>query len=237
VFTAVEPAGAGPSKYDETTAAMIAQLKYGSGVPFNRLETLQHNLGIPMPAATQWEIVKKFAEPLKPAWNELIRQAAQGGVLHNDDTGMRVLRLAREPSDKRTGVFTSGIVSIVGVSKIALFFTGSKHAGENIAHVLKQRAEELPAPIQMCDALSRNMPKLAGVKILLVHCLSHGRRQIVEVAENFPQECEYVLETLGSVYHNDALAREQELSAEERLHFHQEHSGPLLKKLKEWMKA
>jgi hypothetical protein len=118
-----------------------------------------------------------------------------------------------------------------------LFFTGSKHAGENIAHVLKQRAEELPAPIQMCDALSRNMPKLAGVKILLVHCLSHGRRQIVEVAENFPQECEYVLETLGSVYHNDALVREQELSAEERLRFHQEHSGPLLKKLKEWMKA
>jgi hypothetical protein len=31
----------------------------------------------------------------------LIRQAAQGEVLHNDDTGMRVLRLAREPDDER----------------------------------------------------------------------------------------------------------------------------------------
>jgi len=29
----------------------------------------------------------------------LIRQAAQGGVLHNDDTGMRILRLTREPGD------------------------------------------------------------------------------------------------------------------------------------------
>jgi hypothetical protein len=115
--------------------------------------------------------VEEFAEPMQPAGNELIRQGAQGGVLHNDDTGMRVLRLIRETSDKRTGVFTTGIVSIVGQWKIALFFTGPKHAGENIAQVLKQRAESLPPPIQMCNALSRNMPKLAGVKILLAHCL------------------------------------------------------------------
>jgi hypothetical protein len=54
--------------------------------------------------------------------------------------------------------------------------------------VLKKRSAELPSPIQMCDALSRNVPKLpAGVEILLANCLAHGRRQFVEVAENFPQ--------------------------------------------------
>jgi transposase len=111
VFTAQEPADVGPEKYDETTAAIIAQLKYGSGVPFYRLEKLQNNLGIPMPAATQWEIVEEAAEIIRPALEELIRQAAQGEVLHNDDTSIRILRLAREPSDKRTGVFTSGIVA------------------------------------------------------------------------------------------------------------------------------
>ncbi len=167
VFTAEQPAEAGPDKYSETAAPMIALLKYGSGLPSNGLESLQQSLGIPLPATTQWELVEEFAEPAKPAWNELIRQAAQGGVLHNDDTGMRVLKVTREPSDKRTCVFTTGIVSIVNTWKIALFFTGPKHAGENIAQVLKQRAENLPALIQMCDALSRNMPKLTGVKILL----------------------------------------------------------------------
>ena len=160
VFTAQEPEGIGPEKYDETTGAMIAQLKYGSGVPFYRLEKLQENLGIPMPAATQWEIVEEAAEIIKPAQEELIRQAAQGEVLHNDDTSMRVLRLAREPSDKRTGVFTSGIVATGQGQKIALFFTGRQHAGENLADVLQQRAAELRPPIQMCDALSRNLPKL-----------------------------------------------------------------------------
>jgi len=148
VFTAEEPEGIGSDKYDETTAAMIAQLKYGSGVPFYRLEKLEHNLGIPLPAATQWEIVEEAAEVIKPAQEELIRQAAQGEVLHNDDTSMRVLRLAREPSDKRTGVFTSGIVATGQGHKIALYFTGRQHAGENLADVLKQRAAELGPPIQ-----------------------------------------------------------------------------------------
>lgn len=157
--------------------------------------------------------------------------------MHNDDTGMRILHLAREPGDKRTGTFTSGIVSIVGARTIALFFTGSKHAGEDIAEVLKKRARELWPPIQMCDALARNAPKLAGVEVLLANCLAHGRRQIVDVAENFPEECRYVLETLRDVYHHDAIAREQRLSPEERLHFHQKHSGPLMKALHDWMES
>jgi transposase len=68
---------------------------------------------------------------IKPARDELIRQAAQDAVVHNDDTGMRVLMLKRDPSDERTGVFTSGIVSVGEGHKIALYFTGSRHAGEN----------------------------------------------------------------------------------------------------------
>jgi transposase len=235
VFTADEPETAGPAKYAETAVAMIALLKYGTGVPFKRLEKLQEHLGMRLPATTQWDLMAAAAKLIRAALEELIRQAAQGSVMHNDDTGMRILRLTREPGDKRTGTFTSGIVSMVGAWTIALFFTGWKHAGENIAEVLKQRTRELPAPIQMCDALSRNTPK--GVETLMANCLAHGRRQIVEVVDNFPEECRYVLERLGGVYHYDALGREQELSPEERLRFHQEHSGPLMKQLHEWMEV
>src|SRR3954452_10138052 len=174
VFTAEEPEGIGPEKYDETAAAMIAQLKYGSGVPFNRLEQLEELLGIPLPAATQWDLVEETAALIQPVHEELIREAAQGEVLHNDDTGMRVLEMERDPSDERTGVFTSGIVSTASGRKIALYFTGRQHAGENLADVMKQRAPDLSAPIQMCDALSRNSPKLSpGVEILLANCLAH----------------------------------------------------------------
>jgi transposase len=235
VFTANEPQSAGPEKFDATSMAMTALVKYGAGMPFNRLEQLEEQLGIPFPASTQWELVKRAAGSLWPVLKELIRHAAQGSVMHNDDTGMRILKLVRDREDGRTGTFTSGIVSIWREWRIALYFTGWKHAGENLADVLKQREPDAASPIQMCDALSRNTPKLTGVQILLAYCLSHGRRQFVDIAPNFPEECRYVLEALGEVYYNDSLSREQKLSPEERLLFHQEHSGPVMKRLKEWL--
>jgi len=245
VFTAPEPEGVGPEKYDETASAMIAQLKYGSGVPFNRIENLEKRLGVPLPAATQWEIVEEAAELLAPALDELTRQAAQGELFHNDDTSVRILKMERPAGDERTGVFTSAVVSVVrdGTGpegtperRMVLYFSGREHAGENLTKVLKQRAEGLGPAMLMSDALSRNVPKLkAGVELLLANCLTHGRRNFVEVAGNFPTECRYVLETLGGVYANDAVTKERKMTPAERLEFHQQHSQPLMEGLKEWM--
>src|SRR5262249_39328766 len=155
----------------------------------------------PLPAATPGEIVEQGAEWIKPARDERIRQAAPGEVLHTDDTSLRVLRFQRETSQERTGVCTSGIISTAEGRKMALYFTGDKHAGENLADVLRRRAAEMGSPIQMCDAWSRNVPKKlpSGVEILLANGLAHGRRQFVEVAANFPEQCRYVLEMLGQV--------------------------------------
>jgi len=242
IFTAEPPEGIGTEKYDATTAAMIGLLKYGSGLPFNRIDRLQGDLGIPLPASTQWEIVERAADRYWPAFEQLVVEAAQGEVIYNDDTVMKVLELIKErqtdaASDettaKRTGVFTSGIVSTVGDRRMAVFFTGGKHAGENLAALLENRRSQLEAPIQMCDALSRNQPK--GFAVILANCLAHGRRRFVDVADNFPDECLYVLDTLGKVYGKDEDCKEQDLSPEERLKYHQQHSKSLMNDLHEWL--
>ncbi len=253
IFTAQTPEDVGSEKYDATSASMIALLKYGSGLPFNRLEGLQGNLGIPLPASTQWDIVRDTAKMIEPVYEELIRQAAQGEVLYNDDTTMKILELMgkrakvkalaegesgeaperAKNAPKRKGVFTSGIVSTSEGRTIALFFTGRRHAGENLGEVLAHRASELGAPIQMCDALSRNVPK--EFETILSNCLSHSRRQFVDVVENFPDECRHVLLTLRDVYKHDAIAQNQDLTPEERLRFHQAKSGPLMDDLEEWL--
>jgi transposase len=250
VFEAEAPEGVGEKKYDESAGAMIALLKYGSGVPFYRLAGLEKNLGIPLPVSTQWEIVEEVAEVIRPAFEELIRQAAQGEVFHNDDTSMKILSLARESalsrgspeerssSCERTGLFTSGIVSTRQGQRIALFFTGRRHAGENFAQVLAHRAAGLPPPIQMSDALSRNFPKLPEkLKVIVGNCNAHARRRFVDAVSNFPEECRYVLENLAEVYGYDAQAEERGLSPEERLRFHQEHSGPVMERLHVWLRA
>jgi len=155
---------------------------------------------------------------IEPIYQELIHEAAQGEVLHNDDTTMKILALMgesrpRQPSaeeeleekSERTGIFTSGIVST--------------RAGQK---GLRSR----------CDALSRNLPK--EFQIVVANCIAHGRRKFVEVAAKFPEECRYVLEALGAVYKHDAFCREQGMSPEERLSYHQTHSGPRMKELEQW---
>ena len=244
LFTAPVPAGVSDTKYDHTVASMIGLLKYGSGLPFNRLQRLQGSCDIPLAASTQWDIVRAASSLIAPAYKELIRQAAQGEVIHNDDTTVRILELmgarARNtpPSDdehapQRTGLFTSGVVAVSSSVRIALFFSGRRHAGENLSDVLQHRAAELAAPIQMCDGLARNLP--GELDTILANCLAHGRRNFVELLDRFPEECRHVIKAFQRIYHNDKVSRETELSAEARLVYHQTHSRPVMEDLHSWL--
>ena len=156
-------------KYDETAAAMIALLRYGSGMPLNRLARREGSLGTPLSPSTQWQIVAAYLPTVEPVYRALIREAARWDLFHNDDTSIKILQQlgiqeppsSKSSSKKRSGPFTSVVVQSEG-RDIALFFSIPQHAGENLVDVLRHRPEDLGAPVQMCDALSRNMPGGAG---------------------------------------------------------------------------
>jgi hypothetical protein len=236
-FTAPTPPEAGTQKYDPSVGVMLSLLRYGSGMPFYRLEQLQRSLGVPLAASTQWELAEAVARVAQPAWDQLAFVAAQAPNVFNDDTTMRVGHLRRqiraETPPARTGIFTTGIIASAQDHPIALFFTGRRHAGENLDAVLRRRSADLPPPLQMCDGLSRN--ETSACKTLLGCCLAHGRRGFVEVAPNFPEECRHVLESLRAVYRFDAQAQAERLNPEARLHFHQTHSQPVMDELQRWL--
>ena len=237
VFTARAPEEASADKYDETARAMIVLLKYGAGFPFYRLEKLQESLGIPLPSSTQWDQVEKLGDKAYPTFEELIRQAAQGDIVYNDDTTNKILELIKEnkteDQTERTGIFTTGIVSTTDDLKIAIFHTGRRHAGENLGALLEKRDPTKGPPIQMADALSRNIPK--ELATILANCNAHARRRFVDVTWCFPDECRYVIEQLGKVYKYDEIARMGNMSPERRLAYHQENSGPVMNDLKSWL--
>jgi hypothetical protein len=246
VFTALAPAEAQGSKYDERAVAMMALLRYDLGTPLHRLERLQRNLETPVPASTQWEVVRDHVDVVAPVHGELPRGAACGRVLYNDDTSVRIpelmgkrradlLALGELPDPDRTGLFTTGIVSITADGPIALFFSGRKHGGENFTSLLAARDPALPPPIHMCDGLDRNRPQ--GHVVIEANCNAHGRRHIVDEAANFPAECRHVLEVLGKVFKTDELCREQALSDDERLAVHQRDSAPVMAELQQWIIA
>jgi transposase len=238
VFRAELPAGVGEEKHDATVASLVGVLRYGSGLPLNRIAGLQEAAGVPLPVSTQWDLLEKAAGMLLPAYEELVRQAAQGEVFHNDDTPMVVLDFLKEKNagsergeDERRGVFTTGMLATTEGRRIALYATGRRHAGENLRAVLLRREKGRAVPLQMCDALERNLPQ--ELETIVGNCIVHMRRQFVDVVGSFPEEVRHVLEALASVYRTEARAKA--LSSRERLLLHQKESGPVMDRLHAWM--
>jgi transposase len=236
LFTAPTPPAAGVEKYDASVGVMVGLLRYGSGMPFHRLERLQQSLGVPLPSSVQWEQVDRAARELEPVFDHLIYLAAQSALVFSDDTTMRVSALRKEiqteVNPKRTGIFTSGIVSQAEHHPIALFFTGRAHAGENLADVLEQREPQRSPPLHMRDGLAQNTPK--GHPTLDCGCNVHARRNFVEIQSAFPQECRKVVECFSEIYRVEAQTKADQLSPQERLAVHQAYSQPVMDQLQAW---
>jgi transposase len=116
----------------------------------------------------------------------------------------------------------------IGV-KIGLFFTGWKHAGENLDELLEERSAELTPPIQECDALSRNVPKNHTTQ--LGNCLAHLRRKFYELVDVWPQEVARIIGEFASIFANEHAAPQND---EERLKWHQENSSPIMEGIKKY---
>jgi transposase len=247
IFTAAVPAAAGTEKYTARARAVLALARYYLGLPWYRLEGFQALVGVPVPDATQWEQGEIVGNCTHPIFKCLEKLAAQGEVIFQDDTPGRVLTLIEENQqaraqaqaqgkaqvDERTGMQTTALIVQVGTHRICLYYTGRRHAGENLERLLAQREPGRGKPLVMSDALRSNNAEEAT--LIRCHCLAHGRRKFSELDADFPAESAVVVQALKLVYEHDDEAREKQLSAEERLAYHQTYSAPILTTLKTWL--
>lgn len=236
LYTAELPSDIGKEKYDPSFKAMLAILKYFVAIPFYRQENFQKSLGFPLPDSTQWNLIEKLAGYCYVIFEALKIYAANGEVIHNDDTRLKILEVIQEIKaghieNDRVGMFTTGVIAEHEGHKIALFLNGTQHAGENLEDILKNRRPEKPLIIQMCDASNNNIPK--SIKTILCNCLSHGFRKFDELIDYFPEECLIIMKALGQVYKYDADTKEMDKHA--RLSYHKEHSAPVMEALLSYM--
>jgi transposase len=168
-------------------------------------------------------------------------------VSFQDDTLGRVLTLIEENRKaqaqaqaqgkakprERTGMYTTALIVQVGERRICLYYTGRRHAGENLAALLTKREPGRDKPLVMSDALSSNNAEEDA--LIRCHCLAHGRRKFTEIAEVFPSESAVVVHALQVIYEHDEAARTQQLSATQRLGYHQTYSVPVFTTLKTWL--
>jgi hypothetical protein len=238
VTAAPMPPDAGRETYDVTLKVNLAVAHYHLGLPFKRIESYQAMLGMPLPDATQWMLVEQIADSAYPIYERLQRIAANQALVYQDDTGARVLSLIKEnraePPPSRTGMYTT-VLRFEGPQAICLYFTGRRHAGENLDAILARRDPSL-APIQwMSDGLAANTPKQHVGQTIDINCLVHGRRQFVEIGDYFPGECAHVIDAIAEIYQHDKHCREEQLNPAQRLAYHQTHAKPIMDDLKVWL--
>jgi rRNA maturation protein Nop10 len=242
VFTAPLPAMAGTEKYSPRARAVIALGRYYLGLPFYRIEQYQALVGVPVADATLWELAERVADSAWPVFESLWALAAQGEVIFQDDTHVRILTLLAEnrraeatgDTLERRGMYTTGLVVQVEQRVICLYRSGRAHAGDNLTELLARRETGLEKPIVMSDALAANQ-RDDDDTLIRCHCLAHGRRQFTDLEEFFPVEANHVLTVLNRVFEHEAETRRQAMPAAERLAYHQAHSGPLLEGLHDWL--
>jgi transposase len=243
IFTASVPAAAGVEKYTARARAVLVLARYYLGLPWHRLEGFQALVGVPVPDATQWDQGEIVGDCTHPIFKCLEQEAAQGEVIFQDDTPGRVLALIAEnrqaqaqgkvKTTERTGMHTTALIVQVGERQICLYYTGRRHAGENLEALLTKREPERGKPLVMSDALSSNNVEETG--LIRCHCLAHGRRKFTELAEAFPSESAVVVNALKLVYEHDEETRNKQLNAEERWVYHQTYSKPVFTTLKSWL--
>ncbi len=224
------------SRADSSAKAIVSLLKYRGGVPFYRQGEIQKILDAPISPSEIWEMTEDVANAVQPVYALLCKHAASAELIQNDDTKARILsimedrekRKGTEEEDKRSGIFTTGVLATLsGLDvKIALFFTGIKHAGENLDNLLDKRPSGLSPPIQQCDG-GHNVPKNHDTH--LSNCNAHCRRNFYELAEAWPKIVVRIIGWYSTIFANEKSAPSDPLS---RLKWHQEQSGPIMGEMK-----
>jgi hypothetical protein len=233
------PPEAGGQTYAVSLKVNLAVAHYHLGLPFKRIESFQALVGMPLPDATQWDLIEQVADSAYLVYERMKRLGANQPLVYQDDTGARLLSLIKEnqtdPPPKRKGMYTT-VLLFEGEQSICLYLSGRQHAGENLDDILAWRDPDL-APIQwMSDGLAANTPKQHRDLTIDLNCLVHGRRNFVDIEDFFPSECARVIEAIAAVYAHETHCQKQTLSAPQRLAYHQQHSGPVMSELKAWMK-
>ena len=144
IFTAPLPEGAGEEKYSPRARAVLVVGRYYLGLPFYRLEGYQAMLGVPVPDATQWDQIEAVGDCGYVVFEYLETVAAQGELIYQDDTTVRILSLMTENRDRRfaqaeaqglsqpkerTGMFTTALVVRVGEHTAILYYSGRAMRG------------------------------------------------------------------------------------------------------------
>ncbi len=230
-------------RYNFSAIAPLAALHYQYGMPFNRLEGLSQNLGLPISSSTQWDLMESTANQVYGFYKFLCKSAANAPVQYCDDTSVSIIALVKEireqqeqaasngksPNQVRSGVHTTNLTAKLNNGSICIFISGLHHSGEVLASFFEARTLEEQV-IVMTDASSCNNAKIKKTNqdYELAHCNSHSIRKIKDHKED--PRVHRMLKLYREIFKNDQ--KTHSMPPKERLEFHKTNSLPLMEDIK-----
>jgi transposase len=228
-------------KYSPSCVTSLVIHHYYGGMPFKRIENLQKLQGVPFADATQYDYVNKlYTTSVAPVIEVLKQQAANGNSLFFDDTPGRILEQMganKKTPQNKSGIHITALLSVYDNHRIYLFNTNRLTAGKEFSNLIENRSSESEFTT-MTDASSSNFPDLNDdlmARWIITLCLCHGRRYFVDLLGEEDEDISLVLDIISRVYLNEKHCKENNLTDDERLLYHQTHSGPLMSALHDWL--
>lgn len=247
-------------RYHFSAVSSLATLRYQCGMASYRMENMSDAIGIKVSDSTQWYLFENAASLVQPFVCYLEKEVANASTQHVDDTHNVILNIVNDikaeqeqailqgknPKNIRSGIHTTNLTGVFPEGKIILYKTGLHHSGEILAQTLSKRTigEQI---VVMADAASANTSKInfqENKNVKIANCNSHAVRKFQDLADKEEKvaqnnrikdhktsEClNYFLFRYKSIFINESSTKYK--TPKKRLHFHQNHSLPLMLEMK-----
>ena len=206
--------------------AAIAVGKFGDHLPLYRLEEILSRSGLYLPRSTQCRWLGSIADLLRPLVTLMQVEILAGRVIWSDDTTIPVL------DDERDTTKTGRMWVYIGdlSHRFAVFDYSPDRKGQRPRDFLKGYAGYLQA-----DAYSGYDELVDRGPITEVACWAHARRKFVDAKEVAPIGANFAIARIKELYAIERRASVRGLTGEALASYRQEHAGPKLDALEQWL--
>lgn len=203
------------------------EAKYLDHVPLNRMSRIFEREGVSIPRNTLMGWIRSIAWTLRPLWKRLDERVLRAWVLQSDDTGLDVLDKQKKGGSRRGRIWAN-----VGDGRFIVYHYSPDWKHVHPARFLKGRAGYLQTDgYSGYDALCVDHGGLA----IRVGCFMHARRYFVKAFEAGDSAAARPIEIIRELYRIERASKDDGEDADARWLRRQEHSGPLLAALEDWM--
>jgi transposase len=208
--------------------AQISIDKFVDHLPLDRqVKRYQRESGFRIPPSTLGGWLAHECRILAPLYEELRKMILAGNYIQADESPIKVLEKKKGKGKAHRGyqwVYHSPI------ERLVLF---EYHPGRD-GDVPKKFLKDFKGHLQTdgygaYDYFSR----LTHVE--LIHCMAHARRYFEQAKDNDRVRAEYALTEIAKLYEIERLAREENMTHDERLEIRQQKAVDLLEAFGEWL--